>query len=399
MKRILFSLGMIVLAGGAVATGTGAFFSDTETSSGNTFTAGSIDLKIDHSLSTYNGSVLGGSLTLVSDTETTFAGDDGAGNSLALSFIHPAWTASIPGATWIWATQGPTNPGITQTNTFTRTFNWSGPVTDATLDIASDNSYTATVNGNVLPVVFDNNNFQAGTQDSYNVSSFIVTGANTIEITVTNLGVPGSDGQGNPAGLLYKLTVSGEALTWSDPVDLTDEKFYNFDDVKPGDSGRDDISLHVSTNDAWACMAIDNVQNNENTLIEPETTAGDVPPPGAGNGELGQFLNLFLWTDTNADGNFNPPLETPISSGLIGSGLTLAIHDSTTANGVLPASVIEYIGAAWCAGTQTVNNLTGAITCDGSGMGNIAQTDSLIADISFYAEQVRNNPNFTCVND
>ena len=47
MKRILLSLGMIVFIGAVVAGATGAFFSDTETSSGNTFAAGELDLKID----------------------------------------------------------------------------------------------------------------------------------------------------------------------------------------------------------------------------------------------------------------------------------------------------------------------------------------------------------------
>ena len=49
MPRILLSLAVVVaLSGGAVAS-TGAFFSDTETSTGNAFTAGDIDLKIDNS--------------------------------------------------------------------------------------------------------------------------------------------------------------------------------------------------------------------------------------------------------------------------------------------------------------------------------------------------------------
>ncbi|MBI5456678.1 hypothetical protein HY969_02965 [Candidatus Kaiserbacteria bacterium] len=55
MRRILFGLIVILGAGGAIATGmTGAFFSDTETSTGNTFAAGAIDLKIDND-SYYNG--------------------------------------------------------------------------------------------------------------------------------------------------------------------------------------------------------------------------------------------------------------------------------------------------------------------------------------------------------
>src|SRR3989344_653458 len=54
MRKILISLGMIVFVGGLVAGATGAFFSDTETSTGNTFAAGAIDLGIDNE-SYYNG--------------------------------------------------------------------------------------------------------------------------------------------------------------------------------------------------------------------------------------------------------------------------------------------------------------------------------------------------------
>src|SRR3989344_3894309 len=56
MKRILLSLGMVVFAGAIIAGATGAFFSDTETSTGNTFTAGAIDLGIDNH-SYYNGAL------------------------------------------------------------------------------------------------------------------------------------------------------------------------------------------------------------------------------------------------------------------------------------------------------------------------------------------------------
>ena len=50
------------------------------------------------------------------------------------------------------------------------------------------------------------------------------------------------------------------------------------------------------------------------------------------------------------------------------------------------------------AGTQTVNPISSEITCDGSGMGDISQSDIFTADISLYAEQVRNNPDFKCAN-
>ncbi|MDO8569266.1 MAG: TasA family protein [bacterium] len=54
MKKILLSLSMIVFVGAVVIGATGAFFSDTETSTGNTFTAGAIDLGVDNT-SYYNG--------------------------------------------------------------------------------------------------------------------------------------------------------------------------------------------------------------------------------------------------------------------------------------------------------------------------------------------------------
>ena len=55
MPRIIYGLLVVAGATAAIAAGaTGAFFSDTETSTGNTFAAGAIDLKIDNE-SYYNG--------------------------------------------------------------------------------------------------------------------------------------------------------------------------------------------------------------------------------------------------------------------------------------------------------------------------------------------------------
>ena len=49
MRRIIISLLIMVGAVTAIAFGsTGAFFSDSEISTGNTFAAGAIDLKIDN---------------------------------------------------------------------------------------------------------------------------------------------------------------------------------------------------------------------------------------------------------------------------------------------------------------------------------------------------------------
>ena len=53
-KKILISLCVIGAVAAIAIGGTIAYFSDTETSTGNTFTAGSIDLTVD-SKCTYNG--------------------------------------------------------------------------------------------------------------------------------------------------------------------------------------------------------------------------------------------------------------------------------------------------------------------------------------------------------
>ncbi len=70
-KKILMSLSVIAAAAAAVIGGTGAFFSDTETSTGNTFTAGAIDLQVD-SQQRYNNAVcVGGVWVLVDGQQIT----------------------------------------------------------------------------------------------------------------------------------------------------------------------------------------------------------------------------------------------------------------------------------------------------------------------------------------
>ncbi len=57
MKKIAMSLGMIAFVGAVVAGSTGAFFSDVETSTGNTFTAGALDLKVDSQCHYYQNNI------------------------------------------------------------------------------------------------------------------------------------------------------------------------------------------------------------------------------------------------------------------------------------------------------------------------------------------------------
>src|SRR3989338_9264421 len=50
----------------------------------------------------------------------------------------------------------------------------------------------------------------------------------------------------------YLNHATSSATTWQ-LNDLTDQLFFNFLDIKPGDEGEDTISIHINGNDAWAC--------------------------------------------------------------------------------------------------------------------------------------------------
>lgn len=69
MKKILLSIAVIGAVAALVTTATVSYFSDTETSTGNTFSAGSIDLKIDNECHSYDGDCPEGSDWELTDLE------------------------------------------------------------------------------------------------------------------------------------------------------------------------------------------------------------------------------------------------------------------------------------------------------------------------------------------
>lgn len=204
--------------------------------------------------------------------------------------------------------------------------------------------------------------------------------------------------------------------TWG-LTNLDGELFFNFTDLKPGDWGEDTVSLHVYNNDAWACVTFDNMVDDDNGCTEPEEEDGD-STCGDDEGELSQYLYFFFWADmcfepeiaNPGDNVFQPWCEEPLMAGwaneiLPGTTYTLAApgYDNVFTGVMdepLTGSDDYYIGKVWCFGELDwiPGGPMGAIfTCDGEPVDNIPQTDSLEADIIFYAEQSRNNPNFTCV--
>lgn len=227
----------------------------------------------------------------------------------------------------------------------------------------------------------------------------------------------------------YYNGVFNESTSWA-ASNLTVEKFFNFLDLKPNDYGEDTISLHVATNDAYLCANVTLTSNNDNGCTEPEGLVdGSCGDPGEDEGELAGLVNFIWWAD---DGdNVLEDDETIISQGNFGQlgvgnsyPLTLADSDEniwTGEGGPVPGNETLYIGKAWCFGdiadapiaqdnfsdviSPALDNdgnqvagepEDGGITCDGTALGNISQTDSLTADVVFEAVQARHNPDFQC---
>lgn len=184
-----------------------------------------------------------------------------------------------------------------------------------------------------------------------------------------------------------KATYNGQPVTsatWQEK-DLipTSDKFFNFGDIKPGDSGENTISVHVINNDAWVCAAVTNLQSDDNGLTEPESKVDATD--GSGNGELDEEMVWKIWRDDGTGGgvagdNIQNGTEPTLASGNPVAGV-LALYDSTTGTGPLTGATTAYIGVNW--------ELPGV-------SGNETQTDSLSADVSFYAVQSRNNMQFKC---
>lgn len=187
----------------------------------------------------------------------------------------------------------------------------------------------------------------------------------------------------------YNGSRSEQCGNWgSNGKDLVEgDKFFNFSDNKPGDYGENTIDLAVD-NDARACLTLDNMHDNDPSLTEPESTAGDLTL-GTDKGELAPELHFVIWAD---DGdNVKEENEAVLTSGSAADVLNGKVFDL----GTLSSANKTYYGVYWCYGK--LNGLpNGPYSCDGSAVTNMSQTDSLVGDIKFYVEQARNNPNFKC---
>lgn len=416
MKKILLSLGTLAVVAAVVAGGTIAFYNDTETSTGNIFVAGAIDLKVDHLKQTYNGEDCttfcthwptevtdfqqgkrkDGSDVLVerSNPNDALGPNDTSGNHPDVPFPTGFVSLGFGGTITLHFPDGiDDGPGNdiriyegtsgqypdeqVKVEVSPNGFDWITVDVDPS-SVTFDGSVEIDLDGDA-PVVYyvritdiSDPDIHSATADAYDLDA------------VEAIHCANEDRDGIPSDLW-------QCQLWEE-TDLTDQTFFNFFDVKPADWGTNVISLHLFDNDAFACLIVHDTDDQENSLLEPEEDAGDAPNQGndSGFGELSDYIDLFAWNDLDADGVYEP-----------GSGET-SIYEGDIQTEIIQLSLVggstDYIGLAWCAGDISVDHTSGVISCDGDGMLNDAQSDSLTASLTAYAEQQRNNPDFSCEN-
>ena len=192
---------------------------------------------------------------VVSDTSDAVS----SGGNAVLTYVPSTWTANIPGAAWIWSSFYVSDPTNGETITFTKQFGVTGTALAGSIVIASDDNYSASLNGTEFGSTTEENNFNEGNQDTYDVSSLLVTGANTLKISVRNASMNTEDPQANPAGLKYKLTLTKNSCVPVTPV------------TPPTGGGS-------STFDYWGCT--NKHASNFNTLANKDDGTCALPPGG-----------------------------------------------------------------------------------------------------------------------
>lgn len=420
MKKILLSLGTLVAVGAIVVGGTIAFYNDTETSTGNIFTAGSIELVVDHLKQSYNGEDCTNNCdTWAKDVESFDQGLKKSGAVIDVGRSDPDEALGV-------ADTSGGNPDPSPTGFVSLGYggeivlHFPNGIDD--LPGADIRIYEATGGSGSYPeesvdVAVSPNGFDWITID-VDPSNIVRDGEIEIDldgeapivyyVRITDTSDPNihndsSDGYDLDAvkaihcedeesdGLDSDLW---QCRLWEE-TDLDESHgFFNFADIKPADYGRNVISLHITSNDSYACLIVHDEDDQENTLLEPEVDAGDAPNDGNndGYGELSDYIDIFAWQDLDADGTYEPDDgEDDLYEGSIQTEIIqMALAGEST----------NYIGLAWCAGDIQVTHANGAnnITCDGNGMLNDAQSDSYEASLTLYAEQQRNNEGFLCEN-
>ena len=173
-------------------------------------------------------------------------------------------------------------------------------------------------------------------------------------------------------------------------------KFFNLDDMKPGDKGEVTLSLKVYDNPACGFVDIDLTSDLDNFCNEPEAADEGQGCPLSG-GELNDAVNWMIWLDQGVTPGFQGPQDlsecdndyiAQYEPSLTAGTLT---EDRSYAIGELPIAPNKACyGVAYCFGTWN------GATCDGSVVNNVSQSDSFVGDLIITAKQKRNQFDAGC---
>jgi predicted ribosomally synthesized peptide with SipW-like signal peptide len=363
MTKIIKSLA-IVIAIGAIAVGaTWSFFSDEEKSTGNTFTAGKIDLKVD-SESHYNGMVCRGgqwidpicNINQVSNWDfekpivASGEGWDIYPQSQTDWYVEwmPGQPTSFGGYNRPEQAQLEYHRNVAGSAESGQQYveldsDWNGHEAGPNGEPASVRIYqdVPTVSGKDYTLSFwfsrrpgaDSANTNkmrvtwGGAEVATNITGDATDGvhtnwkqytytvhatASTMKLAFEDIGTADSYGTYlDNVSLVTKTcdTAPGEVQTCDGTWDLTDigaQKFFNFSDIKPGDFGEDTVSLHVYDNDAWGRMIVDVKKDSDGTCVDPEVEVEGIGcvENGTNNGELRKNLDFSVWLDEGVTPGF-----------------------------------------------------------------------------------------------
>jgi predicted ribosomally synthesized peptide with SipW-like signal peptide len=178
----------------------------------------------------------------------------------------------------------------------------------------------------------------------------------------------------------------GEAIE-GDPLRI------EVDDAKPGDSGEGELCFSVVDNPAylWVCGAL--TANDQNGVTEPEGDAleemFETPP---GEGQLADAMVVTLSYCTEGEEG-----ETVMGDEIVSGSLRevlLALRNGVPLDGEGDGAA-PLDGRAPFEGVATVEETAETCVCltweIPTSVGNEIQTDSVMFDIDFYAEQSRHN--------
>jgi hypothetical protein len=147
-------------------------------------------------------------LHIVSDTSIKVMGPSANPQKNAVeTYMHPNWPQQISGAKWIWDSFKVSSPSIEQACVFSKWFPVFFKIKKATIELAADDNVIVVMN--TLKTGCEKNGADAGRVFACDLTDFMHTGMNSLEIKVTNAAIKNSNSENNPAGVVFKLTIIG----------------------------------------------------------------------------------------------------------------------------------------------------------------------------------------------